>query len=120
MKNSKVAFILLLSGFPGSYVNAQLKPDTLRFEQFTWKSEALADCTFEQSKELTGIKFLGLKSGFHVGDTWYPTWADDGKLYSPWTDGGCIRLDGSWEGSNSGDDDHVTTGQVEAPEKPLK
>ena len=22
-----------------------------------------------------------------IGDTWYPSWAADGKLYSPWTDG---------------------------------
>ena len=25
--------------------------------------------------------------GRWYGDTWYPSWASDGNLYSPWTDG---------------------------------
>lgn len=90
---------------------SQFKPDTLNFQSFIWKAETPNDCPFTQSKELTGIKLLGIKSGFHFGDTWYPSWASDDKLYSPWTDGGCVRLDGSWEGSNSGDGDYSTTGQ---------
>lgn len=73
---------------------SQTKPDTLHFKPFIWMSEPPADCPFVQSKELTGIKFLGIKRGFHVGDTWYPSWADDDKLYSPFTDGDCPRLDG--------------------------
>lgn len=77
--------------------NAQVKPDTLHFKPFIWKSDIPKDCPFVQSKEFTGIKFLGIKSGFHVGDTWYPSWADDDKLYSPFTDGDCPRLDGSKE-----------------------
>ena len=66
----------------------------------------------EQSKNITGIKFDGIKSGFHFGDTWYPTWAEDDKLYSPWTDGRCWRLDDTWESSNSSEVDHATTGQA--------
>jgi hypothetical protein len=112
MKSIKLVWIFVLSCLSGLYSNAQLRPDTLRFDQFIWKSEVPADCPFQQSKELTGIKFLGIKSGFHFGDTWYPTWADDGRLYSPWTDGSCWRLDGSWENSNSGDGEHATTGQA--------
>ena len=91
--------------------NAQLKPDTLTYQPFNWKSEIPADCPFQKSQILSGLKFLGIKSGFHVGDTWYPSWASDDKLYSPWTDGRCIRLDGSWEVSGSGDGDYSTTGQ---------
>ena len=56
---------------------SQVKPDTLSFKPFVWISETPSDCPFKQSKELKGIKFLGIKSGFHVADTWYPTWADD-------------------------------------------
>lgn len=112
MKNLKFVWIFVLSCLSGSYSSAQLKPDTLRFEPFVWKSEVPGDCPFQQSKELTGIKFLGIKSGFHFGDTWYPSWADDDKLYSPWTDGSCWRLDGSMENSNSGDGEHATTGQA--------
>jgi len=112
MKSLKFVWIFVLSCLNGSYSSAQLKPDTLRFEPFIWKSEVPADSPFQQSKELIGIKFLGIKSGFHFGDTWYPSWADDDKLYSPWTDGSCWRLDGSSENSNSGDGDHATTGQA--------
>lgn len=112
MKSIKFISIFALICLIESSSIAQLKPDTLRFEPFIWKSEAPADCPFQQSKVLTGIKFLGIKSGFHFGDTWYPTWADDDKLYSPWTDGNCWRLDGSWENSNSGDGEHAMTGQA--------
>lgn len=79
----------------------QIEPEILRYDPYVWPSEAPIDCPFEQSKEWTGIRFLGLKSGFRFGDTWYPSWADDDKLYSPWTDGRCWRLDGSYEESSS-------------------
>jgi hypothetical protein len=102
---SNVYLLLGLSLF------SQVKPDTLSFKPFVWKSETPSDCPFKQSKELKGIKFLGVKSGFHVGDTWYPTWGDDDKLYSPFTDGGCPRLDGSYEFSGSGGE-NATTGQA--------
>jgi hypothetical protein len=95
-------------------VNSQVKPDTLSFKPFVWKSETPTNCPFKQSKELNGIKFLGLKSGLHVGDTWYPTWAENDNLYSPYTDGGCVRLDGSWENSSSWDfgGERATTAQA--------
>lgn len=91
-----------------------LKPDTLRYKPFTWKSEPPADCPFKQSESISGISFSGLKSGFHFGDTWYPSWAADDKMYSPWTDGSCWRLDGSRESSNSGagNGEFATTGQA--------
>jgi len=89
--------LLLLSSIILNNANAQLKPDTLHYKPFIWKSELPKDCPFIQSKEFTGIKFLGIKSGLLIGDTWYPTWADDDKLYSPYTDGYCPRLDGSYD-----------------------
>ncbi len=54
---------------------------------FVWKSQVPAACPFEQSKTLTGIYFTGRHSDYHCGDTWYPSWATNGNLYSPWTDG---------------------------------
>ena len=91
----------------------QPKAEILKFEPFTWKSDPPADCPFERSKDLTGIRFLGVKSGFRYGDTWYPSWAADDKLYSPWTDGGCWRLDGSVESiwSGEGNGEFARTGQ---------
>ncbi len=54
---------------------------------FTWKSDIPADCPFERSRTLTGIHFTGRHSDYRCGDTFYPSWAGDGNLYSPWTDG---------------------------------
>ena len=52
-----------------------------------WPNEAPEDCPFEQSREIAGIAFTGRRSNYRVADTWYPTWAADGNLYSPYTDG---------------------------------
>ena len=54
---------------------------------FTWKSDVPDDCPFERSQKLTGIFFTGRHSDYRCGDTFYPSWASDGNLYSPWTDG---------------------------------
>jgi len=54
---------------------------------FVWKSAVPNDCPFERSQTLTGIFFTGRHSDYHCGDTFYPCWASDGNLYSPWTDG---------------------------------
>jgi hypothetical protein len=54
---------------------------------FAWKSSIPADCPFKQSPTLTGIVFTGRHGDYHCGDTFYPSWASDGNLYSPWTDG---------------------------------
>ena len=54
---------------------------------FVWPNQPPKDCPFEQSKSLAGIVFTGVRSDYHCGDTWYPSWASDGNQYSPWTDG---------------------------------
>ena len=45
------------------------------------------DCPFEKSKQITGIAFTGRHKEYTGADTWYPSWAADGNLYSPFTDG---------------------------------
>ncbi len=105
---------------PGNHpAFTQVKPDTLTYGAFVWRSEPPAGCPFEPSRELTGIRFLGKKSGFHVADTWYPSWAEDDRLYSPYTDGPCPRLDGSNDLSISDGSapqgyslEHTSTGQA--------
>jgi len=74
---------------------------------FVWKSEVPDDCPFEQSQMLTGIYFTGRHSDYHCGDTFYPSWASDGNLYSPWTDG---KTDGIRCGSGGGK--HARTGHA--------
>lgn len=73
---------------------ADLKPERPRFDPYAWKSETLEDCLFIQSKEFTGIRFLGIKSGYCYGDTWYPIWAGNDTLNMHWSDGKTKRLDG--------------------------
>lgn len=86
-----------LNAFLGGHNLADgLKPQVLRFDPFTWPSEIPQDCPFERSGSFHAIRFLGVKSGFRYGDTWYPTWAENDILYSPWTDGKTKRLDGGW------------------------
>ena len=71
-----------------------------------WPSEPTEDIPFKQSKELVGILFTGVHSDYRIADTWYPSWASDDNLYSPWTDG---QTDGM--GSSSGGR-NATTGQA--------
>jgi hypothetical protein len=115
LKNVIVSFAVITSTLFGSPLFSQtpeLKPEILRFEPFVWPSEVPADCPFKPSETFNGIKFLGIKSGFHYGDTWYPTWASNDTLYSPWTDGKTKRLDGYTDWSQSWVDKvHITTGQ---------
>ncbi|GHU63184.1 hypothetical protein FACS1894123_05450 [Bacteroidia bacterium] len=72
----------------------------------------MSDCPFPQSKAYSQVKFLGVKSGFHFSDTFYPTWGEDDILYSPYTDGSVWRLDGSWDNSNSWSGANAVTGQA--------
>lgn len=80
-----------------------------------WPSEPPKDCPFERSKSLTGLFFTGRHSDYHCGDTWYPSWAADGNLYSPWTDG---TTDGV--GSSSGGEQAVTGQAVLIGDDPLR
>ncbi len=54
---------------------------------FMWRSVVPAECPFERSPTLAWIFFTGRHSDYRAGDTFYPSWASDGNLYSPWTDG---------------------------------
>lgn len=80
-----------------------------------WPSEPPPDCPFEPSKELSGIVFTGVHSDYRCGDTWYPSWASDGNLYSPWTDG---VTDGV--ACNSGGEDARTGNAVLVGDDPLR
>ncbi len=52
-----------------------------------WPSQPPASCPFPKSTDITGICFTGKHTQYDFGDTWYPSWASNGNLYSPWTDG---------------------------------
>ncbi len=52
-----------------------------------WPSQPPAGCPFQKSGDITGIAFTGRHIRYANADTWYPSWAANGNLYSPWTDG---------------------------------
>ena len=76
-----------------------------------WPSQPPADCPFPKSTEITGVAFTGRYAHYNddnkdlphmIGDTWYPSWAADGKLYSPWTDGFLNGVkSASWSGEKA-------------------
>ena len=110
-----LAVILSMASSPVAYGQEDSSGD--QPESLTprvWPSRPPSDCPFEPSKEITGVTFTGRCRTYTNSDTWYPSWASDDKLYSPFTDGVCPRLDGSWESSNSGlgDGKFATTGQA--------
>lgn len=78
-------------------------------EGFAWPSEVPADCPFEPSANLTGVWFTGRHGDYRCGDTFFPSWAGDGNLYSPWTDG---TTDGITCSSGGGLADGFRTGHA--------
>ncbi len=56
-------------------------------KSFVWPKHIPDSCPFADSKEITGAAFTGRHHEYTNADTWYPSWAADGNLYSPWTDG---------------------------------
>lgn len=61
-------------------VQTEIKP-------FRWPSRTPDGCPFPPSERFLGIEFTGRYRNYSNADTWYPAWAEDGNLYSPWTDG---------------------------------
>jgi len=69
-----------------------------------WPSRPPADCPFALSADITGIAFTGRHAEYTGADTWYPSWASDGKLYSPFTDGsvGPVSVSSGGKGAATG------------------
>ncbi len=61
-----------------------------------WKSEIPSSCPIGISANYSGILFTGRFSNYTKADTWYPSWASDGNMYSGWTDGTIGKMDFVW------------------------
>jgi hypothetical protein len=72
-----------------------------------WPSVVPADCPFPRSDIVLGVGFTGEHAEYTGADTWYPSWAADGNLYSPWTDGTVNGL-GSGSGGEKATTGHAT------------
>ena len=68
---------------------------------YSWPSTPPAGCPFQKSDTLVGVGFTGRHAEYTGADTWYPSWAADGNLYSPWTDGNVNGLGSSSGGENA-------------------
>ena len=85
--------IICLSFLTLSMADAQNAELPGQFEPFIWTSAPPEDCPFEKSELFKDIKFKGKYRRYRYADTWYPSWAADGNLYSPFTDGGVNGFD---------------------------
>jgi hypothetical protein len=73
-------------------------------KSWDFPSQPPADCPFPRSESIRGVRFTGRHATYGNADTWYPSWASDGNLYSPWTDGnvnGVTAFSGG-SGANTG------------------
>ncbi len=61
--------------------------DSLPAYPGVWPSQPPAGCPFAPSTTMTGLRFTGQHHQYANADTWYPSWASDGNLYSPFADG---------------------------------
>jgi hypothetical protein len=66
-----------------------------------WLNQPPSDCPFAQSASFSGIQFTGRHAEYANADTWYPSWASDENLYSPWTDGNVNGVSSSSFGTNA-------------------
>ncbi len=82
--------LLILAGFRPT-IAAEVEQRTIETPPSppyrVWPSTPPTDCPFPKSDRIIGIAFTGKHAEYTGADTWYPSWASDGHLYSPWTDG---------------------------------
>jgi hypothetical protein len=76
-------------------------PAPTNYNSRAWPSRPPPECPFPASDTLRGVAFTGRHAEYTGADTWYPSWAADGNLYSPWTDGSVNGLGSSSAGENA-------------------
>lgn len=59
----------------------------MKSKECFWPNEPPQNCPFPQSSLYSGILFTGNYANYKNADTFYPSWASNGNLYCPWTDG---------------------------------
>src|SRR5580700_2864612 len=89
MKRRDFVAMLGLAPYAGAVQSEEaLKAITdARPQSRIWPSRPPRDCPFGPSSIITGIEFTGRYAAYENADTWFPSWASDGNLYSPFTDG---------------------------------
>jgi hypothetical protein len=52
-----------------------------------WNADPPKGCPFEKSADFGRLALSTRHAQYTNAGTWFPSWASDGNLYSPWTDG---------------------------------
>lgn len=119
------SFILIAIMLSSAHA-AEPDPEKMSFKGFLWPNQTPGECPFEQSFQFSGLYFTGINSDYYCGDTFYPTWAANGNLYSPFTDGITDGIHaGSWHPKETtgnvvmkGDDpQHLSIKNTSRPQK---
>ena len=76
-----------LPALPEARLDQDAKKVSNFYEPLLWPSTPPSDAPFPKSDLLKGIRFTGRHKEYTDADTWFPTWAQDGDLYSPFEDG---------------------------------
>lgn len=99
-------------------LNAQdhSKPEYYTWPQYVELNSWAVKIPVGQSHDIEDIGFTGRFATYTNADTWYPSWASDGHLYSPWTDG---KIGDEGCRSFHGDEAHTGQARIEG-ENPLK
>lgn len=110
---------MLLAIF-SSNAQTQFEEKVISLEQkpwgpLIWKNEVPEKPPVEYSKELVAVEFTGRNVNYTSADTWYPAWADNDTLYSPFTDG----VSNIWEIVRSGGEGAVTGNAAIAGSNPM-
>jgi len=78
---------VLLTGCGPSVTQTDVPYTSQPWPARVWTSAVPDGCPFELSKDLAAVAFTRNYAAYTDADTWYPSWASDGALYSGWTDG---------------------------------
>jgi len=99
--------ISTVSGVCGVVLSMLADRSALAAPEFDWPAYTPTNCPFKKSSDFVGLRFTGRHAEYTQADTWYPSWAADGNLYSPWTDGNVNGL-GAGSGGDSANTGHAT------------
>jgi len=96
MRHAAMSLLVIALPTLGDTVTQRIVPAPAAASAYR-TAAAPKDCPFPRSKLFKGLTFTGRYRNYTTADTWYPSWASDGHLYSPWTDGRVGKV-GSFSG----------------------
>lgn len=82
---SLLCHTLLVAQIP--YQQRVIKPEPRPWGPYLWPHETPETPPVSQSSDLAAAEFMGRSVSYTAADTWYPSWASNDTLYSPFTDG---------------------------------